>query len=192
MPLILNSGPSVEPISLAEAKAHCRVDGTAEDLLIAGLILAARTYIERSLGVALMEQSWSLFLDCWPRRRWVDLPLRPVIGLGAVRLYSATDTFMSLGPDLFQINGAGTYPRLARREAAPWPLPGRSVNGIEIAFTAGFGATAEDVPMPIRLAIKMLVAHWYEMREPVLAGEAGNALPLGVASLIAPYREVRL
>jgi uncharacterized phiE125 gp8 family phage protein len=66
------------------------------------------------------------------------------------------------------------------------------VNGIEIAFTAGFGATAEDVPMPIRLAIKMLVAHWYEMREPVLAGEAGNALPLGVASLIAPYREVRL
>jgi uncharacterized phiE125 gp8 family phage protein len=192
MPLILNSGPSVEPISVAEAKAHCRVDNAAEDLLIAGLVLAARTHVERSLGVALIEQSWSLYLDRWPDGPWLDLPLRPVISLEAVRLYSPSDTFMTLPPELFLIDGAGAYPRLARREAVAWPLPGRCVNGIEIAFTAGFGATAEDVPMPIRLAIKMLVAHWYEMREPVLAGEAGNALPLSVASLIAPYREVRL
>jgi uncharacterized phiE125 gp8 family phage protein len=193
MPLILTDGPSVEPVSLAEAKLHCRVDGDAEDTLISSLIIAARMHIERSLNIALVEQSWSLFLDRWPDRSWLALPLTPVASLDAVRLYSPSDTFMALGADLFQLDDAGLRPRLSRREAQAWPLPGRSVNGIEIAFTAGYGPTADDVPMPIRLAIRMLVAHWYENREPVLPGEAvGAAVPLGVASLISPYREVRL
>ncbi len=192
MALILNSGPSVEPISLDEAKAHCRVDGIAEDTLIASLILAARMHIERSLNVALIEQGWSLYLDAWPDRAWVDLPLAPVIGLEAVRLYSPSDSFVTLNAGLFLLDGAGIRPRLVRREAQAWPLPGRSANGIEIAFIAGYGSAADDVPMPIRLAIKMLVAHWYEMREPVLPSEAAQPLPLGIASLIAPYREVKL
>jgi uncharacterized phiE125 gp8 family phage protein len=192
MPLILNSGPSVEPVSLAEAKAHCRIDGTAEDTLVASLLLAARMHIERSLNVALIEQSWSLFLDCWPDRPSLALPLAPVMSVDAVRLYSPDDSSVIADPDLFLLDGAGQRPRLSRREAGPWPLPGRGVNGIEIAFTAGYGAAADDVPMPVRLAIKLLVAHWYETREPVLVGEQAHAVPLSVASLISPYREVRL
>ena len=192
MPLILTAGPLVEPISLAEAKAHCRIDTDAEDLLVASLILAARMHIERSLDVALIEQSWSLYLDAWPDRHWLRLPLAPVISLDAVRLYSPTDTNITLDASLFLLDRAGSKPRLFRRDGLAWPMPGRNANGIEIAFTAGYGATADDIPMPIRLAIKMLVAHWYEAREPVLPGQDADALPLTVASLITPYREVRL
>ena len=192
MPLLLTAGPSVEPVSLDEAKAHCRLDGAAEDPLIASLILAARMHIERSLGVALIEQSWSLFLDAWQDRPWADLPLAPVLSLEAVRLYRADDSFVSLGPDLFTLDNAGRAPRLARRGGGLWPQPGRAVNGIEIAFTAGYGEGEEDVPMPVRLAIKMLVAHWYEAREAVTPGIAADMVPMSVTSLIAPYREVRL
>jgi uncharacterized phiE125 gp8 family phage protein len=192
MPLILTSGPTVEPVSLAEAKAHCRVDGDAEDTLIASLILAARMHVERSLNVALVEQGWSLFLDRWPNAAQVKLPLAPVLGLTAVRLYNADDTYVTLDPDLFLLDGAGQHPRLARRDAQAWPVPARNVNGIEIAFTAGYGATADDVPMPVRLAIKMLIAHWYEAREPVTPMDAANAVPMSVASLISPFRQVRL
>jgi uncharacterized phiE125 gp8 family phage protein len=192
MPLILTAGPSAEPISVAEAKAHCRIDTDPEDTLVASLIVAARMHIERSLDVALIEQSWSLYLDAWPERHWVKLPLAPVVSLDAVRLYGPTDSYVTLDPGLFLLDGAGSRPRLVRRDALTWPRPGRNANGIEIAFTAGYGATAEDVPMPIRLAVKMLVAHWYEAREPILPGEEANILPMGVASLIAPYREMRL
>jgi uncharacterized phiE125 gp8 family phage protein len=192
MPLILTAGPSAEPVSLAETKAHCRVDGTAEDTLVASLAVAARMHIERSLNVALIEQQWSLYLDRWPDRDWVDLPLGPVVGLDAVRLYSPDDTFVTLDPSLFLLDRTGLRPRLVRREAQAWAAPGRSANGIEIAFTAGYGEAADDVPMPIRLAIKMLVAHWFESREPVLIGETAAALPMSVASLISPYRAVRL
>jgi uncharacterized phiE125 gp8 family phage protein len=192
MPLILTSGPLVEPVSLAEAKVHCRVDNDAEDTLIASLILAARMHIERSLNVALIEQGWSLYLDRWPDGPWVKLPLAPVLGVTAVRLYSPTDSFVTLDPDLFILDGAGQHPRLARREAQAWPLPGRGVNGIEIAFTAGYGAAADNVPMPVRLAIKMLIAHWYETREPVMPADAVSTVPMSVNSLISPYRQARL
>jgi uncharacterized phiE125 gp8 family phage protein len=192
MPLILTAGPSVEPISLAEAKAHCRVDADAEDTLIASLILAARLHIERCLDLALISESWSLYLDQWPDGRHVELPLAPLIGIDAVRLYSPAGSSVTLDPALFVADAASRRPRLARHDGQSWPLPGRAVNGIEIAFTAGYGAAAEDVPMPVRLAIKLLVAHWHEAREPVLCGETADPVPASVASLIAPYRGAKL
>lgn len=192
MPLILTSGPSVEPITLAEAKAHCRVDSDAEDTLVATLILAARLHIERCLDLALISQSWSLYLDRWPDAPHVELPLSPLLSVDAIRLYSPTGTSVTLDPSLFIIDAASRRPRLARQDGQSWPLPGRSVNGIEIAFTAGYGETADDVPMPVRLAIRLLVAHWHEAREPVLFGETADPVPASVASLIAPYRAVKL
>lgn len=192
MPLILTSGPSAEPVSLDEAKLHCRVDGEAEDILIGSLILAARLHIERSLDVALVSQSWSLYLDQWPDKTFVELPLSPLISVDAIRLYSPTGSFVTLDPSLFVLDPVSRRPRLARHQGQSWPLPGRNVNGIEIAFTAGYGAAADDVPMPVRLAIKMLVAHWYEAREPVLFGETTDPVPSTVAKLIAPYRSVKL
>ncbi len=192
MPLILTSGPSLEPVSLDEAKLHCRVDGEAEDILIASLILAARLHIERCLDLALIRQSWSLYLDDWPDAAYVELPLSPLISLDAVRLYGPEDTSVTLAPSLFTIDAFSRRPRLARYGGQSWPLPGRNVNGIEIAFTAGYGIAADDVPTPVRLAIKMLVAHWYEAREPVLFGETASPIPLAVSALIAPYRSMKL
>lgn len=192
MPLILTAGPSAEPISLEEAKAHCRVDGDAEDTLIASLVLAARLHIERCLDVALISQSWSLYLDQWPERGPVELPLAPLLSINAVRLYGPTGSSMTLDPSLFDVDAYSRRPRLSRREGQSWPLPGRCVNGIEIAFTAGYGPDPEDVPMPLRLAIKMLVAHWHEAREPVLLGETADPVPSTVATLLGPYRRLKL
>jgi len=192
MPLILTSGPAVEPISLDDAKLHARVDGESENMLISSLILAARLHIERSLDLALISQSWSLYLDRWPDAPYVELPLAPLISVDAIRLYSAADTFVTLDPELFLIDKTSRRPRIARNAGQSWTPPGRAINGIEIAFTAGFGESEDDVPMPVRQAIRMLVAHWYEAREPVLFGEKSDPVPASIAALIGPYRSVKL
>ena len=73
-----------------------------------------------------------------------------------------------------------------------WPAPGRRIGGIEIEFTAGYGDNPSDVPEPILQALKLLVAHWYEVRNPVHIGQMATRVPDTVSSLLAPYKVRRL
>jgi uncharacterized phiE125 gp8 family phage protein len=192
MALILTAAPALEPVSLAEAKAHLRVDGTAEDTLVASLIITSRLHIEAALGLALVTQGWSWFLDAWPAAAEVPLPLRPVQSIAAVKLYAPDETVEVLSPATYLLDGGNVPPRLVRQAALPWPRPPRLANGIEIAFVAGYGNAAADVPAPIRQAILLLVAHWFEHREPVQIGTLAATLPAMVADLLQPYRSPRL
>ena len=87
MTTILLSGPLDEPLTLAEAKSHLRVDHGDEDTLIQSLITSARLHVETLTGRVLMTQSWRLVLDDWPRRNILSIPLGPVQAVGAVRVY---------------------------------------------------------------------------------------------------------
>jgi uncharacterized phiE125 gp8 family phage protein len=192
MSLILTSGPATEPVTLADAKAHLRVDGSAEDTLISSLIVASRLHVEAGAGLALVTQSWSWFRDAWPPGPILRLPLRPILSITAARLYDAGGNAAPLDPATYLLDADGIPPRLVRIGAAPWPVPGRIANGIEIAFTAGYGETPEAVPAPIRQAILLLVAHWYEHRSPLEPGAPAAPLPDMVSDLLAPYRAPRL
>ena len=192
MSLVMTSGPALEPISLAEAKAHLRIDGTAEDALIQSLVVTSRLHIEAALGLALITQSWSYFLDRWPKAGRFQLPLRPVVAIAHVRVWSDEGISESLDPASFLLDGHGMPPRLVALSGTAEIAPMRAANGIEIGFTAGFGAAADDVPATIRHALLLLVAHWYENREPVQIGVGVNAVPAMVSELLAPYRRRRL
>jgi uncharacterized phiE125 gp8 family phage protein len=192
MALVLTSGPAVEPITLAEAKAHLRLDGTAEDTLVGSLIVTSRLHVEAALGLALITQGWSWFIDDWPPGRELPLPLRPVESVTAVRLYAADESLQTVSPDTYLLDGVGPPARLVRRNNVSWPKPTRVANGIEIAFVAGYGDAAANVPAPVRQAILLLIAHWYEHREPVEIGAASVPVPPMVSDLLQPYRNVRL
>ncbi|MGE0699675.1 MAG: head-tail connector protein [Hyphomicrobiaceae bacterium] len=192
MSLVMTSGPALEPVSLVEAKAHLRVDHMAEDALIQSLIVTSRLHIEAALGLALITQGWSMFLDRWPRSGRLQLPLRPVAAIAQVRLWNEDGTSQLLSPDHFLLDGLGLPPRLVPLATAPTLAPGRAVNGVEIDFTAGFGAAPSDVPAPIRHALLLLIAHWHENREPVEIGGSASSIPTMVSELLAPYRRRRL
>jgi uncharacterized phiE125 gp8 family phage protein len=192
MPLILNSGPAVELVSLAEAKAHLRIDGTAEDTLIGSLIVTSRLHLETALSLSLVTQGWSWFFDAWPRGAVVKLPLRPVQSIAAVRLYDEAGDATTLDPDTYLLDGTSAPARFVRQGALVWPKPGRIANGIEIAFTAGYGDAAADTPEPIRHAILLLVAHWHEHRSPLEVGPLAQPPPDMVEKLLKPYRAMRL
>ena len=148
--------------------------------------------VEAAVGLALVTQSWSYFLDVWPPDAALKLPLRPVQSVGAVRLYDENAVATTLPSSSYLLDGAGTPPRLVRQGSLAWPRPGRVANGIEIAFTAGYGDAAADVPEPIRHAILLLVAHWHEHRSPLEVGPLAQPPPDMVAELLSPYRTARL
>lgn len=191
MPLVLTAAPELEPVSVAEAKDYLRIDSAVEDPVVASLVLAARLHIEGALDIAMLTQSWTLVRDRWPEDGRVGIPLGPLQSVDSVKVYDSDDVAQTVPPETYVVDLSSLRPRLVRTTGAVWPTPGRPASGIEIAVTAGYGDTPDKVPQPIRKALLMLVAHWYEQREPVVFDQP-DVLPHGVADLLKPYRQVRL
>ena len=66
----LSSGPAVEPVTLSEAKAHLRLETTAEDALVTSLIMTSRLHIEAALGLALTRRTGRWCSTPGPRQGW--------------------------------------------------------------------------------------------------------------------------
>lgn len=188
MALSLLTPPALEPVSLAEAKAHLRIDAADEDAVLSRVIAAAREHLERSLGRALLAQSWRYTLDAWPSGYAVGLPLAPVQSVDSVKVYAQDDSSTTLPVGSYLLDGLGAPARLIRRGAQAWPAATRAGNGVEINFTAGHGSAPTDVPAALRVALLLLAAHWFEHREVVEPQGAVAPMPMMVADLIGPYR----
>jgi len=185
------SAPAIEPVTVSEAKEHLRVDGTVEDVLISSLIVTSRLHIEAALGLALITQSWKLVLDAWPTEGVLRMPLRPVKTVSAVRVFAADGTSEVVDPVRYFVDTVGEPPRVIGN-AGGIPVPGRPLNGIEVDFDAGYGSAVSDVPSPIRHAVLLLVAHWFEHRDPIEIGSSSVTIPASVSHLMEPYRLARI
>jgi uncharacterized phiE125 gp8 family phage protein len=183
---ILVDGPAVEPVGLPEMKAYLRVDDDAEDDLVGGLIKAARLVVEAAARRLLIAQGWRVTLDRWPESGVLMLPLSPLIVVEGITVVDSAGAETELAQELIEADALSDPPRIA--VASP-PRPGRERNGIAIALRAGYGATPDDVPATLRLAIKILVARWFENRGDVAGAQT---LPPEALALIAPFRRARL
>lgn len=189
MVAILVNPPQEEPVSRDEAKAHARVDGAAEDARIDALIKAARIEVENRTGRALVTQGWRIVRDCVPRGGIIRLAPVPVATVDAVTLFDHDGTPRILNSSDYEIDVYSAPGRLLFKGGIAGPA--RSLNGIEVDLTCGYGG-ADDVPAPLKQAILMLAAFWYEQREAALVGAVAEPVSEGVSALIAPYRMPRI
>jgi uncharacterized phiE125 gp8 family phage protein len=191
MSSILLSGPAVEPLSLAEAKAYLRVEHDDDDDVIAALIAGARVHVEAQTRRALITQSWRLVYDDWPqdgRIAVVPVPLRALI---AARVWRGDGTTQAIDVAVFALDAASA-PAVLSFHIGLLPAPGRAVGGVELDIEAGYGDEAADVPEPLRQAIRALVAHWYDNRALIAEDRSAAVMPQTVAALLAPYRVLSL
>lgn len=187
MAAMLLEGPAVEPVSLADAKHYLRVEHDDDDALISELITAARGQVEQAARRVLITQSWRIVRDQWPASGWIVSPVNPLRSIDAARVYPFEGAAAELDVDPFLLNAAAA-PAVIAFERAAMKQPGRSVGGIEIDVTAGYGDAPEDVPAPLRQAVRFLIARSYEYRDRVEKDE----LPDAVAALVAAYRVAKL
>lgn len=188
MSTILTTPPSVEPLSLTEAKAHLRITHNDDDTYISTLIISARRAVEQRFDLPLLQQSWSIFADDWPNAGEFNLPLFPVMSIADVKIYGDDDVAATLDPAHYYLDAVSRSARLVLRRGRLFPPPGRRANGIEIKLLAGFGTTAAAVPNTIKQALLITLADWFANR----GDEQGASLPMVALELLAPYRNVRL
>jgi uncharacterized phiE125 gp8 family phage protein len=192
MGLKIATAPAVEPITLTEAKAQCRVDITDDDALITALIVAARTLVEQFLGRALCTQTWDLYLDAFPAGDTLSLPLPPLATVSYVKYTPASTGIAStFAAASYTVDAISTPGRLRLNSGYSWPSDTLVVvNGVNVRFVAGYGAAAA-APAGIVQAIKLLVGHWYENREAIVStGAMPKEIPFGIAALLWPERVV--
>jgi uncharacterized phiE125 gp8 family phage protein len=190
MTAALITPPEIEPVLLDDAKAHLRIDTDDDDALLTAAIAAARVHVETLTRRCLIEQGWRVYLDQWPRRRIVSLGPAPLISVESVTVYDTAGDPTVVDPGDYEVDTVSVPGRILLSAAVP--VATRQVNGIEIEVTAGYGTSSIDVPGPLRQAIMMLVAHWYEHRGVVGHDRAGEIPPVGFDALIAPYRVLSL
>lgn len=190
MKTLIITAPEVSPVSLNEIKAHCYIDPLDTDVNVhlASLISAATEYVEQVLMRKLITQTWKLLLDNWPGGVEITLPFGQCSAVNSVK-YTDTDSVESTWSDSDYIVDTDSVPgRVVLGYGETWPTDQLlHVNPIAVEFISGYGVAA-NVPVPLKQAIKLLVGHWFENREPVVVGERVYNIPLTVDSLIWPYR----
>lgn len=185
---ILITPPALEPLTLSEAKAWLRLDGSDEDTLVSSLIVAARSAVEQAAGRLLISQQWRIVADAWPPGGRVALSLAPVSSVSAVRVWDAWGVAQTVPDTSYRLELQRSPPTLVL--TAPVADPGRASAGIEIDLSCGYGPAAPDVPEPLRQAMRLLVARWFENRGDGAADQA--PLPPDILLLLSPFRRPRL
>ncbi len=189
MTVALISAPQLEPINLAEAKAHLRIDHSHEDPLISSTMTAARYYAETASGQKFITQSWRQYETCMADNRRIALRLRPVQSISAVTIYDQEGNPSILSSNDFELV-RGSEPALLQFSSSI--STAQAANGVEIDMVVGMGDFGIDVPDTIKRAILMLTAHWYEFRGAVDPRDQPVSIPSGFDALVSPFREMRL
>lgn len=180
--------PACHPVTLAQAKAQCRVDGSDEDAVFTGLIGAATSWVERKIGRSLITQEWRYTRDSFPRYL-LCLPMPPLQADASedvtITYYDTNGTSTTLDDAEYTVD-ADSEPARIEPETS-WPATEERIAAVTVTYTAGYGNSPEDVPMPIRQAILLLVGHWYQNREDVVTGTITGQLENSVDALLAAY-----
>jgi uncharacterized phiE125 gp8 family phage protein len=195
-------GPTSEPITLEQAKAHCRIDNDSDDALVqlyvTGARIEAEAYLNRALftqkmqfnvtwappptATPLVPQSLITFPLNWPPlvKQPVYLPRAPAVSVEQIT-WGPLDDLQVADPDDYTLNLMVEPGYVAVK---PQLLPKIPQQSMSINYTGGWSDGDPDaIPAPVRMAILVGVAHYYEQR-----GDVAADMPQAFYRLLDPYR----
>ena len=167
----VTTGPAEEPITLAEAKLHLKVDFTTEDTWITNAIQAAREVAESYTETGLIAQTVTQKLNSFPvvtaSNPFAEIilcksPLRSITSLS----YTDTDgVSQSLTENTDYISYSYRKPpRLGLANGQSWPTTLQQAEVVTIVYSVGYDDAAA-VPKRLKQGMLMLIGYWYERRQ---------------------------
>lgn len=193
MPLELVTPPAEEPLALAAAKRHLRVDesNTADDDVIASMIVAAREWAEHYMLRAIITQTLRLSLDAFPAGA-IIVPRPPLQAVDHIEYVDPDGVTQILDPT-YLVDAASEPARIFPPHGEAWPATRDTPNAVRVEYTAGYG-DASAVPAAVVAAIRLRLGTLYEHRETVVVAGGVAELPRsqGAENLLYPIRVFHL
>ena len=150
------TAPTAEPIDIAAAKMHSRVEITEDDLLIGSLISAARDYAEGLTGKQLVSARWKQTLDAFPGGMLPAAPYsqtftlpgnaillrrHPVIQVVSIQYLDMQSTVQTVDPSTYVIDYSTEPVRITPTFGQIWPIPMPQIASVWVTFDAGYAAS---------------------------------------------------
>lgn len=183
------TGPASEPITLAEAKLHCRVDTDADDTRLTSAIVAARIVAESRTNRAIVSQTREAKFSDWPGtddrgvQQVFRLPGAPLTSVTSVKYYDGNGTEQTLASTVYDVLTASEPGEVVLKPGQSWPAIQNDKRApITIRYVCGY-TDADAVPDDIKIAMHMLIAHWYKIGETTVAGMISKT-PFGTEVLL--------
>jgi uncharacterized phiE125 gp8 family phage protein len=186
MSLITITPPATEPVSLAEARLHLKVDTTDDDTLISALISAVREQAEHRTGRALITQTLELVLDGFPED--IELPKPPALAITSISYYDSNGALQVLDSADYSLDSDSEPAWLVPAYGLSWPATYNMPNAVRVRYTAGYGA-ASDVPTAYKAWILAALSTMYNIREQIVIERGAlMTIPRNFADgLLDPY-----
>jgi uncharacterized phiE125 gp8 family phage protein len=171
-------------VALADAKTHLRVEHSAEDTYIQGLIAAAAAELDTPrgwLGRTLLTKTLRLTLDEYPPTV-IYLPGPPIQTINSVEYRDRDGVFQTLDPSEYEFNLTTDHNGLFWIKddvdyCPRWPtdIDYRGPDLVRIEYDAGYG-TSSDIPHLIKQWILIRVGDLYRDRESSVIGASVSSL----------------
>lgn len=160
MRIRITAAPTVEPVTLAEAKLHLRVDVADDDALITRLISAAREQCEQELDRSVAPQTVQLLLPAFPDGA-IPLPRGPVTAVTSLQYVDQAGTLQTVSALNYTLDDSQVDAYLQPAFGFAWPATRDEPNAVRVTYTAGW-VTA---PSAVRQWILLAVGTMYASRE---------------------------
>lgn len=207
--LQVTTPPASEPVSLDEMRNWLRVDFSDDDDKIAGLITAARVFVEKWTRRICMPTTFTMSFDrfalipntqyapgnpsvaqpilnnTWPLdpSAWALLvPRSPLISVTSIQYVTSQQTTQTMDPSTYTVDAISEPGRLTPVSGSYWPAVTFGPNVVTVIFVAGY-ANAAAVPFGLKTAIKMIVSALYDDPSGALLSSSAG-LPMWLESLL--------
>lgn len=191
---------TTQPVSLDEARDHLRVVpfgyplAHPDDSYIESTIAAAKQWVEQYIERPLVTKTIEYYVSNFQSN--IDLPTLPIQDVESITYLAQDNTVKTVAVDVYKLKTYADSAKIILAFGKSYPSDvSYEENSITITVTAGYtnGASPDTYPLPapIKAAMLLIIANLYENRQEDVLGNTRisfNSLPMGVYSLLQPYR----
>jgi uncharacterized phiE125 gp8 family phage protein len=178
----LVSSPATEPITLDDARTHLNLTTGDFDGFLAGLVTAARELVEKEINGSVITTGFNYYPDCFGFP--VAISKGNILAVSAVSYRTQDGQWHDLDNTLWDFTSYSREvflkPNATYTTGSLYPR-----HPMRISFTAGFGATRQQVPAAIKHAVKIILSHLFEHRE-----DGMSEMPFPARMILSHYQTV--
>lgn len=182
------TAPVSDPVTATEIYRHLRlVEDATEKAYADACENVAREYVEQYTGTALLTQTWEVTLDGW----WdgvLELPYPPLQSVSSIKYIDSDGVEQTLSASLYQVTTGSPVGYVQWKPDTTVPTARAEAGAIRIRFVCGY-TSSSLVPASLKQAVLLMIAQWFENREPtLLSGAIPQEIPYTARALMDQYR----